>query len=119
MKLRIRGNSLRLRLLRGEVAQLRASEKVSETINFGNSTLTYTLQISDSVTEISADFRNDEIAVSLPKELARQWIETEQVGLETAQDIPGAESLNILIEKDFICLDRPHDPDNADAYAHA
>jgi len=37
MKLRIRGNSLRLRLLRGEVQQFGETGRVTETIQFGAS----------------------------------------------------------------------------------
>ena len=44
MKLRIRGDSLRLRLTRGEVEALADSGEVRETIHFGPSALDYVLR---------------------------------------------------------------------------
>ena len=116
MKLRIRGNSLRLRLLQSEVAKLETSGKVSEEISFGTSKLTYALQISDQSQNLSADFIKNEIVVSVPEKIVRDWAESNKVGLETIQKISENEDLKILVEKDFACSSRPNDADNADAY---
>jgi hypothetical protein len=118
MKIRIRGNSIRLRLLQSEVAELVEKGKVSETIRFGpkeTEVLTYTLQISPAAERIDATFENNEILVSLPENAAGNWIETDQVSLEGEKDLTG-DGLKILVEKDFVCLTRTKDPDNADAF---
>ena len=116
MKLRIRGNSIRLRLLRGEVAEFAATGILSETIHFGASNLTYILQSVVEASDLSAEFIDNKIIVSVPSVTARNWTETETISLSGEQKIAGADVLKILVEKDFVCLDRPHDEDNRDAY---
>lgn len=119
MKLRFRENSIRLRLLQSEVKNLKESGSVSEKITFGNSqNLIYRLQISNQADAISADFESDEIVVRIPSETARDWIDTEKVGLEIEQETGNGKPLKILIEKDFVCVERPADADNADAFPH-
>ena len=119
MKLRLRENSIRLRLLQSEIKNLKENGSVSETITFGKSQiLVYRLQISDAAQAVSASIENDEIIVEIPRKIAGVWISTEQVGLQTQQKIDGGKTLSILIEKDFVCVDRPADADNIDAFPH-
>lgn len=116
MKLRIRGNSIRLRVLRGEVAEFAANGVLRETISFGASNLTYILQTVDDAGDLSAKFIKDEIVVSVPTATARNWTETETVSLSGEQKIADDRFLKILVEKDFVCLDRINDADNENAY---
>jgi hypothetical protein len=116
MKLRIRGNSIRLRLLRGEVAEFASTGILRETINFGASNLMYILQIADDANDLSAKFVDDKIIVSVPPETAQNWTETDLVGLTGEQKNVDGGILKILVEKDFVCLDRIDDDDNKDAY---
>jgi hypothetical protein len=133
MKIRIKGNSLRLRLLRGEVSQLGEFGRVTETIQFGGSPqekLTYSLEVSRNAKTIKAQFANNRIIVIIPETIARKWVETEQITLEKDQLIENGlqndqrkndappNVLKILIEKDFVCFDRKDDPDNADTFPH-
>lgn len=118
MKLRLRENSIRLRLLRDEVATLGATGRVSETIRFGASELIYTLQTASETTEISTNFIDHEITVTLPAATAQNWVESNEVGIEAEQIVSSDETLKILIEKDFVCLDRAGDADNENAYPH-
>lgn len=122
-----------MRLLRGEIAQLGEFERVTETIQFGalpHEQLTYSLEVSSNAKEINARYTNNKITVTIPEPAARNWIATEQVALENSQPIENAiqngkrqkdapqNILKILIEKDFVCLDRKDDPDNLDAFPH-
>jgi hypothetical protein len=119
MKLRLRENSIRLRLLQSEVKNLKEGGSVSEAIAFGKSQiLVYRLQVSDKARAISASFQNDEITIEIPREIADDWINTAQVGLQTEQQIDDGKPLSVLIEKDFVCIERPADADNADAFPH-
>jgi len=119
MKLRLRENSIRLRLLQSEMNTLGEGGFVAETIVFSaNQKLTYWLKISKDASEIFARFENEEIIVEIPTQAARDWIETDLVGLEYEQKIDEAAKLKILIEKDFVCVERPFDADNADAFPH-
>ncbi len=116
MKLRIRGNSIRLRLLRAEVAEFAKSGTIRATVNFGASQLTYVLQSAKIGEDFSAHFNNDQIVVSLPAQAAREWTETDSISLSGEQKNANGEPLKILVEKDFVCLERPDDADNRDAY---
>jgi hypothetical protein len=80
--------------------------------------LSYTLTISEEAKEISAGFENGEIIVQIPFEQALDWTETNRVGLENEQKIGENLTLKITLEKDFVCLERPLDADNADAFPH-
>jgi len=48
MKLRIRGDSIRLRLKQGEVAQFAAGESIVEETHFPGAVLTYRLDVSET-----------------------------------------------------------------------
>ena len=118
MKLRIKSNSIRLRLLRSEVEQFAKAGQISEEIEFGtdrSSYLRYSLVTSPEAETISARFRGNEISIVVPVAIAKNWTSSDEVGIESEQPI-GSESLKILVEKDFECIDRPDDPDRADAY---
>ena len=118
MKLRLRKNSLRLRLLRGEVDRLARREPVEEVIAFApDRELRYRLVVSNTAV-VRAAFEGAVITVELPAPLAHQFAESDLVTIEHQQATGPGEALTILVEKDFICLDRKNDPDNADAYPH-
>ena len=76
MKLRIKGNSIRLRLLRSEVERLCAADVVSEEVRFGTGTdqaLKYSIAASDGVEEVSVQFSDNQILVLLPESVAMNW----------------------------------------------
>ena len=119
MKLRIKGNSIRLRLLRSEVERLSAAAVVSEEIRFGSGTgqaLKYSIASSDGVEEVTVQFSDNQILVMLPESIAMNWTSGDDVGIEAAIDIGNGCDLSVLIEKDFECVGRPDDRDKADAF---
>ena len=121
MKLRLRENSIRLRLLQTEVTQLREIGNVSETIVFGinpTENLTYSLRTSAEAEQISAQMMDNQIEVFLPLLPAEKWANTNEVGLYGEQQIGDLATLKIIVEKDFVCVDRPLDEDNKDAFPH-
>ena len=117
MKLRIRGDSLRLRLTRSEVRQLRASGRVEQTVHFGpQRALSYVLQRRE-VEAPRASFEGDRIEVALPPGIADTWADSDQVGIEASQALPEGQ-LRLLIEKDFQCLAPRAGEDDGDAFPH-
>src|SRR5688500_7294751 len=116
MKLRIKGNSIRLRLLRSEVELFAVDGHVSDETHFGGNALRYSLLISNDPESIAAKFDGNEITVSIPEKIAREWAVGDAVTLENVQTVGDSEPLAILIEKDFACLDRPDDPDRDDTF---
>ena len=80
------------------------------------SALTYAVVATDADV-VRATFEDRLIAVELPAALARRFVDSDLVTIEHRQQIvPAGEALTILIEKDFVCLDREEDPDRVDAY---
>jgi len=60
MKLRVQGNSLRLRLNRSDVEQFRNSGVCAESLRFdSNSQLTYTVEMSSQLTAIEVQYLED------------------------------------------------------------
>ncbi|HEU4628708.1 MAG TPA: hypothetical protein VFS08_03155 [Gemmatimonadaceae bacterium] len=123
MKLRLKGDTLRLRLSRGEVATLAARGRVDEATRLGpapGDTLRYLLERSPDATAVGARLEAGTIVVTLPEAVARQWIETDDVGISSVQSFAtegdGTGELRILVEKDFACL-TPRAED-ADAFPH-
>jgi len=112
MKLRIHGNSLRLRLTRSEVAALQQNGAVEETAQFSSeSRLRYRIQTAGS--DIRADLNADTITVYLPHAAVESWATSDEVGLNARHG-----ELRIAVEKDFRCLTRSREQDAPDAYPH-
>jgi hypothetical protein len=65
MKLRIRGDSLRLRLKRDEVDQIAAGTSIVEETHFPDSVLTYRLDVSEN-RDMSASFHNGSLVGLIP-----------------------------------------------------
>ena len=104
MKLRIKGNSLRLRLSRPEANAVSAGQRVEESTRFADgSILGYALQPAD-VAAPSARFANGLVEVQVPAAAAADWADSQQVALIDADGVRDGE-LTILIEKDFTCVE--------------
>lgn len=117
MKIRIRDNTLRLRLTQSEVIQLAQSGKVCCTTDFGEGMMfTYQICKNDSITEIKADFKNAVVTVSVPGEKTMHWASSEQVSLLANQNNQSASPLRVQIEKDFACLIVREGEDDSDAF---
>ena len=120
MKLRIKGNSMRLRISRSEVARLLRGNCLEETIHFAPEAcarLTYVLQPETSVKTPAVQYTENRVVVQLPADQVNAWGGTDQVGIAEDISLGDAGSLALLIEKDFACLDRS-DEDNQDTFAN-
>jgi hypothetical protein len=116
MKLRLRANSLRLRLTRTEVSAFGTAGKVEEIVNFGRKgqkRLVYALERSSNGDEVAATFDNDRVCVYIPREKAHEWVSTDLVGIQASQN-----ELTILIEKDFACAQPRIGEDESDMFAN-
>jgi hypothetical protein len=120
MKLRIRGNSLRLRLTKTEVARFAETGAIEDMIEFGfapHQNLHYALKKSDSE-NVHATFEENRICVLLPHEKAENWTNSDQNGFEAEQIVGEDKRLRILIEKDYACLEERPFEDESDAFPH-
>jgi hypothetical protein len=109
MKLRIQGNSIRLRVSRSDLAKFVESGILEETIFFGRnagSELTYALVRDPVGRGIDVVATAHRFAVQVPAERAVNWAETDEVGVSGEVDLGARGILSVLIEKDFACLDQ-------------
>jgi len=119
MKLRMKENSLRLRISRSELARFAAEHRIEETVHLTpepDGKLTYVLESAPGAAA-SVRYAAQEITVVITEEQARTWSEEDQVGIYTTIDIGPAGMLEVIVEKDFACLDRS-DEDNEDTFAN-
>src|SRR5579863_5612820 len=102
MKLRIRENSIRLRLTQKEVAHFRRSGQVDATICFAaGRTLSYSIERRQNAPEVSATFEGNAIRVVIPAQMAIRWTDSDDVGIQASRPIGENLRLELLIEKDF------------------
>ena len=102
MKLRIQGNSIRVRLTQTEVNNLGEGIDCISHLDFPNGNrLSYRLSVA---TALACDFSDNVITVSLPKTAVKAWATTDQVGIKGDLNLENGDKLSILVEKDFQCL---------------
>jgi hypothetical protein len=115
MKLRTRGNSLRLRLTRPEVAAVGRGERLEEVVSFApGERLVYALECAGHA--VNARFAGGCVTVQVPAREAAEWSVSDRVGIEAEQPVEPGVVLRILIEKDFACLTAREGEDDADAF---
>lgn len=117
MKLRVRGDSIRLRLTQAEVAAIGEGRRVEERTSFGpNASFVYALGVGGPGANLTAKLEGSSIEVLVPSDIAPVWASDDSVAIEGAQDAGDGRTLRILVEKDFACLTkRPHE-DDTDAF---
>lgn len=118
MKIRIKGDSLRLRLSRSEVAALTQGERLEETIHFApeeQASFTYALYADKSVAHTAIQHLSNRVTVLLPANQASVWGRSDQVGIAAEIGLGKFGALALLIEKDFACLDRGEE-ENQDTF---
>ena len=118
MKLRIKGNSLRFRLRQAELATLVDAGHIEETVHLGsepNSRMTYALEHQPSLARTMLRYHAPELTIVLATEDVRTWAETNEVGIYATLAIGTHGSLEIVVEKDYACLDLS-DGDNVDTF---
>lgn len=115
MKLRINGNSVRLRLSRSEVALFDATGHIEDAVEFGSvSRFTYSMTTVEDST-LNSSYNVSGIQVKVPRDLAQTWARTDQVAISAEQPLENNKMLQILVEKDFQCMHK-NSEGNADAY---
>jgi hypothetical protein len=118
MKLRIKGNSLRLRVSRSEVARLLAGSCLAETIQFtpeASAWFSYSLQKTTSVSRPTVQYAGSKVTILIPVDQANAWGASDQVGITENISLGVLGALALLIEKDFACLDRSEE-ENQDTF---
>jgi hypothetical protein len=102
VKLRIRDNSVGLRLTQDEVETLRKQGVVSARTGFpGGRELRYELESSPASVAPAAFFSDNVLTVRVPETAVLAWATTEQASIEGEQVLVDGEKLAIAVDKDF------------------
>lgn len=109
MKIRIKDNSVRIRLTQSEVNALYQDGNISSRTEFLEQAFVYAVERAD-VPELSVEFVENKITLKIPANLLEQMYSTDVVGFE---GLTG--KVNLLLEKDFVCLDNTFE-DQSDNY---
>ena len=116
MKLRIKGNSVRLRLSKLEVKRFAKEGMLQETTNFGNHVFSYTVKSTEEEI-MTATLTQASITLLVPSMQLLQWASSNsQVGISEKMDIGNNETLSLLLEKDFKCIDANSEDDQEDFF---
>jgi hypothetical protein len=118
MKLRIKGNSLRLRVTPSEVKQLLRDGAIREHIQLTpdpRDRFIYAITSSPSGATTTVAYHPGNITVSVPNAQLTYWACSEEVGVYADVTLGDDRVLSVNIEKDFACLDRS-DVDNEDTF---
>ncbi|MGX1641231.1 MULTISPECIES: hypothetical protein [unclassified Sphingobacterium] len=109
MKIRIKDNSVRIRLTQSEVNALYQDGNISSRTEFLEQAFVYAVERAD-VPELSVEFVENKITLKIPANLLEQMYSTDVVGFE---GLTG--KVKLLLEKDFVCLDNTLE-DQSDNY---
>jgi len=115
MKIRIKGNSVRFRLTKTEVAIFCKEGQYIETTQFNKKKLSYALKVKSGITSLEADFVGDVITIYMPENLRESWATDAVIGHSNEVDSNDKNALSLLVEKDFTCLDNTIE-DQSDNY---
>ncbi len=119
MKLRIRDNSVRLRLTQGEVEVLKEKGLVSARTQFpGGRSFVYEVESSPASVTPAAHYSENRLTVRLPETVVLAWARSQQVSMEGEQRLGEGGVLKLLVEKDFRCLAPREGEDESDMYPH-
>ena len=105
MKLRIKGNFIRYRLSKSEVELFTKVGYIEESVEFISGKLTYALQVKKDIEKITVEYINNKMTIFFPEGEKDIWNTSELVGYKNTLELPQGGELNLLLEKDFVCLD--------------
>ncbi len=119
MKLRVRDNSIRLRLTQNEVELVRTDGLVRGRVSLaGSGNFDYVLESSPATVKPEAHISNNVLTVRVPEAEILSWSNSDEVSISATQLLDGGDELSILVEKDFACLAPREGEDESDMYPH-
>ncbi|MGI4728917.1 MAG: DUF7009 family protein [Janthinobacterium lividum] len=116
MKIRIKGNSVRLRLSKSEIELFGKEGYLEEKTEFVNSSFRYAIQELFDGTTLDASFTEQKLTVFVPNAVMQEWVDTDVVGYSQYLPIADGKTLFLLIEKDYKCIDGDESEDQSDYY---
>lgn len=115
MKIRITGNSVRFRLTKTEVGTLCNEGSYQEITDFCENSFKYAVKATRKHEHLRASYKDHTIILHIPYILLENWHLNDTVGFYHNQTLNSGESLSIILEKDFVCMDETVE-DQSDNY---
>ena len=115
MKIRIKGDSVRIRLSKSEVEEFGRSGYLTDSTHFISSKFDYGIIARHDLARMEAEFNTHGIFLHIPQHWADEWVATQRVGFDSEMPLTDGGSLYLLLEKDFQCLDNTTE-DQSDMY---
>ena len=109
MKIRLFGDSIRLRLTQLEVETLAAGGDVESVTPFPDEAFTCTIQPSNG--PLSVHHAGGRLTVLVPRIRTAEWAASSDEGMYGEQVL-----LRIAVEKDYRCIHQPESPANAGTF---
>jgi hypothetical protein len=118
MKLRLKGNSIRVRLDCRDMERLIDEGRVDDAVRFGPGlAFSYAVEMGPAPRgRPRASYATGRLLIRIDPEDAEDWLAGDRVGFDHLQDVEGG-VVRVLLEKDFACIDRPLGEEADDAYA--
>jgi hypothetical protein len=120
MKLRIKGNSVRMRLDRRDLAELIEVHRVEDALRFGpgdDQILSYAVEAGDAPSgRPRATYHSGRLIVTINVADLEAWNNSDRVGFDHEQAVEGG-VVRVVLEKDFACLDRSSGAEPGDDWA--
>jgi hypothetical protein len=118
MKLRIKDNTVRLRVSRSDLARLVETGRVDSSIHFtgrAEDKWTYAIEMRSDIDSARLRYQPNQITVLLQDAETTAWAGSDRVGIYGSCRLGCGQSLEILVEKDYACLDMS-DAENEDTF---
>ena len=105
MKIRINGNSVRMRISKTELDKFTKTGLLEESTQFGNTTFKYALKTQPGLENLHSTYFDNTITIFVPEAMRPKWADPDIIGFDHNLDIGNGKTLFLLIEKDFACID--------------
>lgn len=120
MKLRIKGNSIRVRLDRKDLEQLVDCGRIENIVRFGpdpQAAFSYSVELgSTQQYRPTVAYQAGRLVLVIDRHDAVAWSSSELLGFDHDQRVEGG-VVRVLLEKDLACIDRPAGEEPDDAWA--
>lgn len=118
MKLRLKGNSIRVRLDRRDIERLIDEGHVVDAVRFGPGLeFSYAVEAGPAPRELpKVSYSDGHLTIRINPVDVEEWLSGDRVGFDHDQPVDGG-TVRVLLEKDFACIDRPSGEEADDAYA--
>lgn len=98
-----------MRLTKTDVSKLAQTGYLEEQTIFPNNKFVYCLQADEGINTLQATFEINKITILVSKTFIKDWPDNDVIGLDSKMPLTTKDSLYLLIEKDFVCLDESTD----------